>query len=103
MPLRAVSQNTIDDRVLNVFCSPSPGGWRVYLNPTWAPNYLRHCFDDALEIYPVTIDFEDLDRYMRYHTVDYEKRLCTAGGAELTAHGDAAEVLAAWLGTVFAS
>jgi|GEM_PF-3450462 len=34
------------DRVLNVFCSPSSGGWRVYLNPAWAPNYLLRSTSD---------------------------------------------------------
>ena len=103
MPLRAVTQEPNDDRVLNVFCSPSRNGWRVHLHPEWAPAYLRHSFDDQLEVYPVEIDLEDLDRYMAYHEVEYEKRLSTVGGAELTARGDAAEALAAWLSTAFAT
>ena len=49
------------------------------------------------------IDLEDLDRYMQYHGAQYEKRISKFGDAELTATGDAAEALAAWLSTVFAT
>jgi hypothetical protein len=64
---------------------------------------LRHCFDEKLEVYPVEIDLEDLDRYMAYHSAQYERRISTVGGVELTAREDAAEALAAWLSTVFAT
>jgi hypothetical protein len=103
MPLKAVTQEPNDDRVLNVFCSPSRNGWRVHLHPRWAPAYLRHSFDENFEAYPVEIDLEDLDRYMAYHEFEYEKRSATVGGAELTARGVAAEALAAWLSTAFAT
>lgn len=103
MPLKAVTQEPDDDRVLNVFCSASRNGWRVHLHPHWAPAYLRHCFDDNLEVFPVDIDLEDLDQYMAYHSAEYEKRISALGDAELTARGDAAEALAAWLSTAFAT
>jgi hypothetical protein len=64
---------------------------------------LLHCFDENLEAHAVEIDLEDLDRYMQYHEAEYEKRISSFGDAELTAHGDAADALAAWLSTVFAS
>ena len=79
MPLRAVTYEP-NDRVLNVFCSPSRSGWRVHLHPEWAPVYLRHSSDDKLEVYPAEIDLEDLDRYMADHELEYEKRLSTVGG-----------------------
>jgi hypothetical protein len=103
MPLNAAHVERKREIALNVFCSPTPHGWRVHLNPAWAPSYLLHCFDQNLEAYPVEIDLEDLDRYMRYHKAEYEKRVSAFGGTELTARGDAADALAAWLSTAFAS
>jgi hypothetical protein len=61
-----------------------------------------HCFDENLEACTPVIDFEDLHQYMQYHGAEYEKRTSTFGDTELTAKGDAAEALAAWLATVFA-
>ena len=103
MPLKAVSTEPEPAHVMNVFCSPYKGSWRVHLNPAWVPRYLLRCFDDAYEAYPVQIDLDDLDRYMKYHQADYEKRVSAFGGAELTATGEAADALAAWLSTAFAS
>jgi len=103
MPLRAVSSQPGPVAILNVLCSPLREGWRVHLGPEWVPPYLIHCFDENLEGYTPDIDLEDLDRYMQYHGAQYEKRISKFGDAELTATGDAAEALAAWLSTVFAT
>jgi hypothetical protein len=62
-----------------------------------------HCFDENLEAYTPVIDLEDLDQYMQYHGAGYQKRISAFGDAELTATGDAAEALAAWLSTAFAT
>ncbi len=103
MPLRAVPSRPETAPTLNVLCSPLKDGWRVYLGPEWTPPYLMHCFDENLEAYTSAIDLEDLDRYMQYHGAQYEKRMSKFGDAELTATGDAAHALAAWLSTVFAT
>lgn len=103
MPLKAATSEPEPAPVMNVFCSPLGEGWRVYLNPDWVPPYLLHSFDDNFEAYPVQIDVADLDRYMSYHQVEYEKRVSNFGGIELTARGEAAHALAAWLSTAFAS
>ena len=103
MALKAVFNESESAHTLNVFCSPYKGSWRVHLNPAWAPRYLRHCFNDDCETYPVPIDLDDLDRYMKYHRAPYEKRVAATGGTELTAKGEAADALAAWLSTAFAS
>ncbi len=103
MALRAVSSKPTRVALLNVLCSPLREGWRVYLNPEWVPPYLMHCFDEHLEACTPEIDLEDLDGYMQYHGAEYQKRVSTLGDVELTATGDAAEALAAWLSTVFAT
>jgi hypothetical protein len=103
MPLKAVTFRPESPAVMNVFCSQLSDGWRVYLNPEWVPAYLLRSFDENLEAYPVHIDLDDLDQYMRFHQSEYEKRVSGFGGVELTARGDAAHALAAWLSTAFAS
>ena len=103
MSLKAVSSQPERAAVMNVFCSPLDGAWRVYLNPDWVPPYLLRSFDENLEAYPAQIDFDDLDQYMKFHHTEYEKRISNFGGVELTARGDAAHALAAWLSTAFAS
>ena len=103
MPLKAVTSKPESAAVMNVFCSRLGDAWRVYLNPDWVPAYLLRSFDENLEAYPVQIDFDDLEQYMRYHQSDYEKRVSNFGGVELTARGDAGHALAAWLSTAFAS
>jgi len=103
MPLKAVTSPPETSAVMNVFCSPLKGAWRVYLNPDWVPPYLLRSFDENLEAYPVHIDLDDLEQYMGFHHAQYEKRVSNFGGVELTARGDAAHALAAWLSTAFAS
>ena len=89
--------------VLNLFCSPMEDVWRLHASPMWLPEYLRPFFDRNWEAYPVLLDLEDLDRHMRAHDADYEKRVATTGGVELTARGEAAVQLAVWLSTALAS
>ena len=96
-------QKPAEDVVLNVFCSRVGDDFRVMLNPEWAPQYLRHFFDENLEIYPTELDLEDLDRTMSALGLTYEKRIAVTGSVELTAAGDAADALGTWLSTAFAS
>ena len=103
MPLTAVSSESTRVALLNVLCSPLKEGWRVYLAPEWVPAYLMHCFDENLETQTPLIDLEDLDRYMQFHSAEYEKRVSKFGDVELTARGDPAEALAGWLATAFAT
>jgi len=103
MPLKAVTSPPEPSATMNVFCSPLNGAWRVYLNADWVPPYLLHSFDENLEAYPVQIDIDDLAQYMKFHHAEFEKRVSNFGGVELTARGDAAHALAAWLSTAFAS
>lgn len=103
MSPKAVTSEPEHAAVMNVFCSPLEGAWRVYLDPKWVPAYLLRSFDENLEAYPVQVDLEDLDQYMKFHQSEYQKRVSKFGGVELTARGDAAHALAAWLSTAFAS
>jgi len=103
MPLKAVTSEPVAAAVMNVFCSRVGDAWRVYLNPTWVPAYLLRSFDENLEAFPAQIDLDDLDQYMQFHQREYEKRVSNFGGVELTARGEAAHALAAWLSTAFAS
>lgn len=88
---------------LNLFCQVEGDAWRVHTRPTWLPRYLHQCFDRHGEAYPVYLDFEDLDRRMDAAGATHEKRVARTGSVELTARGQAALVLAAWLSTAFAS
>jgi len=89
--------------VLDVFCSRVGDDWLVMLDPTWAPQYLLHSFDSNYEIYPVQLNLEDLERTMSARGANYSKRFATTGSVELSAEGEAADVLATWLSTAFAS
>ncbi len=88
---------------LNLFCAREGGAYRVYLRRSWAPRYLRQCFDENAEAYPVELDLDDLDAHMARHGASYEKRPTRLGGVELTARGEAAGHLAVWLSTAFAT
>jgi hypothetical protein len=103
MPSTAKNDQPTQSVVLNVFCSRIDDDWLVMLNPTWVPRYLLHYFDANLEIYPVQLDLEDLDRTMSVQGAEYTKRVATTGSVELTAEGQAADALATWLSTAFAS
>lgn len=97
-----VQQN--ETLLLNLFCVCEGDVWRVHSRPSgWLPGYLQHFFDRNFEAYPVLLDIDDLDRYMGKRKLTFEKRIMTTGDVELTARDDAAEALAAWLSTAFAS
>ncbi len=89
--------------ILNVFCTPESGAWRVYLAPGWVPRYLKGCFDRNGEAFPAYLDFEELDRQMIQQGHEYEKTPSLRGDLELTAKGAAASALATWLASAFAS
>jgi hypothetical protein len=95
---------TDDDATrLNVFCTEEDDAWRVYLGPGNVPEFLSRCFDSDGEAFPVVLDFEDLDRYMRKRDAAFEKRVSNYGDVELTARGRAATELAQWLASASAS
>lgn len=91
------------DIELNFFCSPAGEAWRVHTRATRLPGFLRKWFDENYEAYPVYLDLEDLDTEMKAKGVAYAKRVSTVGGVEITATGEGAKVLAAWLAESFAS
>jgi hypothetical protein len=103
MTSRATATKQDEASTLNVFCAQEDEAWRVHINPTWIPDYLAMSFDRHGEAFPVLLDFEDLDRRMRRHGAEYERRVSTLGDVELTANGRAAHALAEWLSTAFAS
>ncbi|HMA91957.1 MAG TPA: hypothetical protein VKP30_04680 [Polyangiaceae bacterium] len=89
---------------LSLFCTKENGeAWRVRVWPTWLPKYLRHCFDQNGEAFPVYLDLEELDRKMASSQATYLKRESSLGGYELAAAGRGAQVLAVWLSQSFAS
>lgn len=89
---------------LSLFCSPVGEVWRVHVRPSsWLPRYLKPYFDTHGEVYPALLDMEDLAQHMRNNDAPFEKRVTKVGGVELLAHGPAAESLAVWLSTAFAS
>lgn len=88
---------------LDFFCSPAGEAWRVHTKPTWLPGFLRKCFDENYEAFPVYLDLEDLDEEMTSSGAAYTKRVSAAGGVQLTATGAGAMVLATWLAQSFAS
>jgi hypothetical protein len=103
MNSRANATKTEEASTLNIFCAQEDEAWRVHVSPLWIPPYLAGSFDRHGEAFPVLLDFEDLDRQMKRHGAEYEKRVSKLGDVELTAHGRAAHALAEWLSTAFAS
>jgi hypothetical protein len=104
-----------EELFLNLLCTRVGDAWRVYARPLRMPDELRRCFDEHYEAYPAILDFEDLDRHMElrgfasearewsleplqlrdYPTFD--RRVTKLGDVELTARGQGATELAAWL------
>jgi hypothetical protein len=103
MTLRAAATQNDQAETLNLFCAQEDEAWRIYLSPRWIPKYLAASLDRHGEAFPVLLDYEDLDRRMRKHGAEYEKRVSTLGDVELTANGRAAHALAEWLSTALAS
>lgn len=91
------------EALLNVFCTPEAGAYRVYLWPGWAPRRLQVCFDARGMAFPAHLDFEELKRQMARHGYSYECKHSLQGDAELLARGPAAGTLASWLANAFAS
>jgi len=88
---------------LNLLCIPVGDAWRVFTAPTWMPDYLRRCFSDCGDIYPVYLDFEDLDRVATKRKLEIERTTNKDGIVELLAHGSGARELAIWLANAFSS
>jgi hypothetical protein len=88
---------------LNLLCIPVGDAWRVFTAPTWMPDYLRRCFSDSGEIYPVYLDFEDLDRVTKKRGLPIDRTTNPDGYVELIARGDGARELAIWLANAFSS
>ncbi|HEX9618809.1 MAG TPA: hypothetical protein VF989_01670 [Polyangiaceae bacterium] len=88
---------------LDVFCSPEGGAFRVYVRASGVPRHLARSLDIHGEAYPVVLDFQDLDRYMKEKALELVKRPSAAGGVQLVASGDAAAALSVWLSTAISS
>ena len=89
---------------LELYCAPQGEAFRVYLFPgSVAPQYLRACFDERGEAYPVFLDLEDLERVAREDSAELEVTKSSLGGVALCARGNAVETLSVWLSTAFAS
>ncbi len=88
---------------LSLFCGQVGDAWRIHVWPGWLPPFLRNCFDEEGEAFPVYIDIDELDREMKLAAFDYVRKDSPIGGLELSAKGDAAGVLARWLSQSFAS
>lgn len=88
---------------LNLLCTPVGDAWRVFTAPTWMPDYLRRCFSECGDIYPVYLDFEDLDRITIKRKLEIERITKPGGIVELFAHGTGARELAIWLANAFSS
>lgn len=101
--MSAVDNTREQSAVLSLFCTPQEEAWHLYARPTWMPGYLRRCFDQHFEAFPVHLDFEDLDRYMAKRGLNFDKHVTKRGDVELTARGRAAVELAAWLSAAFGS
>lgn len=97
---QSISDNGV---VLSLFCTQQDEAWHLYAKPSWMPAYLRRCFDQHYEAFPVYLDFEDLDRYMAKRALAFDKHVTKRGDVELTASGPAAVELAVWLSTAFAT
>jgi hypothetical protein len=92
------------DYTLDIFCAKGKGdAYRIHVWPGWLPGFLRSCFDENWEAYPVYIDLEELDRQMEMSGVKYEKKVSTVDAVQLKATGPGAMVLAVWLSQSFAS
>jgi hypothetical protein len=104
MPSIVSATKTVENVVLNVFCSRLHNDeWLVMVDPAWVPQYLLHCLDSDYVSGPVQLDLEDLDRTMAALGLQCTKRVATTGSVELTAVGEAADALATWLSTSFAT
>jgi hypothetical protein len=89
---------------LNLFCTRlEDESWRIHAAPAWMPRHLRAFFDDDWQIFPVLLDFADLNRTISEKELQIEMRWSTEGGVELTARGRSAEELGVWISRMLAS
>lgn len=91
-------------RALELYCARQGDAFRVYLFPGSAPpQYLRACFDERGEAYPVFLDLEDLERVAGRAAAELEITKSSVGGVALCARGSAVAALSVWLSNAFAS
>lgn len=88
---------------LKILCAPEGEAYRIYVWPTWLPQYLASCLDADGEAYPVYVDLDELDRQMTASHVTYTRRDSSDGSVEIDAEGPGAMVLSLWLARMFAS
>jgi len=100
---RQVPPYSEPDPYLNLLCIPVGDAWRVFTAPTWMPDYLRRCFSDCGDIYPVYLDFEDLDRITAKRKLEIDRTTNAQGMVELFAYGRGARELAIWLANALSS
>jgi hypothetical protein len=99
-----LSKAPVAATTLELYCSPQGEAFRVYLRPGSAlPPYLRSCFDERGEAYPVFLDLEDLERVVKGAREELEIEKSRAGGVALCARGNAVAALGVWLSNAFAS
>lgn len=101
MSARSNPEAPNESMLLDLFFSRRGDAWQVFALPSLYPAYLREHFDENYEAYPVSVDFDDLERRMA--GLQYEKRPSRLGGFQIVARGPAALAVAAWLTTAFAS
>lgn len=101
--MSTTDKNAEENLFLQLLCTPEDEAWRLYATPARMPIYLRRCFNEQYEAFPVYLDFEDLDRYMKKRGLEFEKHANDFGDVELTARGRAAMELGVWLSKMFAS
>lgn len=77
--------------------------WRLYVWPGPRLPVLDLVLDRHGEVYPVQLDFDDLDDYLTSQGASVEKRWSRLGDVELSASGHSALVLANWLANAIAS
>ena len=93
------------DRVLrlNVFCEREGEAFRVHVDPASVPPYLRACLDMHGEAFPVFLDLEELERYVREAGGTLLCRTTRFGSQELDATAPAADALGRFLVTAISS
>jgi hypothetical protein len=82
--MKPAPESTLSDEdvVLNLFCSREGEAWRLFFWPTWLPRYIHEFLDERGQVYPVELDFDDLESHMSASRAEYEKRTSKVGGVE---------------------
>lgn len=90
--------------VTRLFCeNKGDGTWTVALGPGYCPAQLRPFFDENFETPRLVLDFGRLQELLGQSSATCEKSVSTLGDVTLTARGDGAKALAAWLGSSLTS